>query len=89
MCSRDPSDPCGAAWREAQDEATTGPAMTISPEDQQIADALAFVRDMLGFDPATPPNEMIRYCILNQAAQIEMAQHYAVMHRDATTEGVH
>lgn len=40
---------------------------TISTEDQEIADALAYIRDAGGFPPDTPPPDLLRYCVLSTA----------------------
>ena len=43
---------------------------TISTEDLEVVEAAALVRDGLGFPPDTPPEAIIRYCVLSTAEYV-------------------
>ena len=44
---------------------------SISTEDQEVADALAYIRDAGGFPPDSAPHDILRYCVLSTAESMK------------------
>ena len=45
---------------------------TISREDQEVADALAYIRDAGGFPPDATQDAILRYCVLSTAEAMKV-----------------
>ena len=58
-------------------------------EDEEVASALLYVRDAL-FPPDTPPDAVLRFCVLDVAASIEAWRGQCEMaRRDSDGKALH
>ena len=58
----------------------------MTDDECTLAEALAYVRDVTGMDPATPAREVLRFCIIDTAASYEvLAIMRAQRERDGAT----